>query len=232
MTADVTVPNASGNMQKVHLTASGGMNLASKAVDMTTDLPAVGSVEMRIVGSSMYIHFPAALAKHIPGGKSWVSISLSQLCGGSGGGLFGGANAADPASALEQLRSSGGHVQNLGSGTVDGTPATHYRVTVDMAKAAQAAAARCSGGALGRSIEGMAGKFHVQPMDVWVDSQDRVRRVHLVETALVQSHTVTTDMTMDLSGFDTPVTVSAPPAADTLDAAQIPGFNQAVQGSA
>lgn len=231
MTAEVTVPGASGAQQSVHLAANGAMNLATKAADVTATMPVIGSLEMRIVGTTMYMHFPAALANQIPGGKSWVSLSFGQLCGGSGGSLFGGAGAADPGSALEQLRNSGSVVRDVGSGTVDGAPATHYRVTIDMAKALQSAKTRCPGGPVGQNLQNVAGRIHFQPMDVWVDGQDRVRRVHFVETVPVQSKSITTDMTMDLSDFGTPVQVSAPPAADTLDAAQIPGFDQAAQGA-
>ena len=86
-----------------------------------------------------------------------------------------------------------GTVTRLGSDTVDGVKTTHYSAQLDLRS--YASAARVAGDSL--------------PVDVWVDSDDRIRRVQTqLGTASFQAVPQ-----LDIAGFGRPVAVRAPAAA-------------------
>jgi len=80
------------------------------------------------------------LASHLPGGKHWIELDLSKLGKAAGidlGKLLSGSQ-FQPGDLLGMLKAEGAKISKLGSATVDGAATTHYRVTIDMAKALQA----------------------------------------------------------------------------------------------
>ncbi len=97
-------------------------------------------------------------------------------------------------------------VTKVGTGQIAGTPVTHYRDTVKS-----------------------------QLVDVWVDAQHRVRRLQVISSlpgtdtaapAVPSGPSVRPSsasgqqrlqVTLNLSGYGTPVTVSPPPASQTID---------------
>ena len=58
----------------------------------------------------------------------------------------------------------------------------------------------------------------VVPADVWVDGQDRVVQVRLeIPGGAFGADVGTAEMTMQITGFDVPVNVDAPPADQVAD---------------
>jgi hypothetical protein len=86
-------------------------------------------------------------------------------------------------------------VKQLGTETVDGVETTHYSTEINLRRAGLASLVPTVGDSL--------------PVDVWVDTRDRIRQVQVqVTTVSVQAVPQ-----VDISGFGRPVAVRPPPPA-------------------
>ena len=103
-----------------------------------------------------------------------------------------------------------------------GVETEHYRVVVDFEKAL---------GEVPESLREQLGDSFAQfgldtlPMDVWIDAQDRLRRMRfeMGGDAFEDLGSGAVSMTMDLYDFSVEVEVEAPPAEDTVDFMELLG---------
>jgi hypothetical protein len=171
----------------------------------------------------IYMRFPF-MTRALPGSKPWIRIDLEQL--GQRVGLDFGAlmqsSQSNPAQQLDYLRSVSGDLKELGKENVGGVETTHYRGTVDLddyeklvPKDQQESMRKTI-----QQLEKTMGGVSTYPVDVWVDSADRVRRMAFDMKSETPQGTVTTSMQMDLSDFGAPVNVELPAKSQTMD------FNQ------
>jgi len=172
--------------------------------------------------------------------KPWTKITLPKwmtTLGGSsplmgfGAGIGGG---SDPSEGLAFLNAAQ-RVTTVGQEQVRGVLTTRYRVTFDMAKVEEKAlaAAKKAGApnlpdpATAQAEMRKAG-LEAFPIDVWIDAQGRIRRMHYQmtmtipdtipgEPAGLKGGRLTTDSTIDLFDFGVPVHVSPPPASQVQD---------------
>jgi hypothetical protein len=136
-----------------------------------------------------------------------------------------GSSPNNPSDMLGYLRGLSSSVQNDGPATVDGTATTHYTATVDLDKVAKA---ESLSQAATQQMEQLLGG-NSMTVQLWVDAQGRVRELGFNQkfdpSAAFgaagswggQAGPITATMTMKLSDFGVPVTVTAPPASDTTD---------------
>ncbi len=157
------------------------------------------SMQEVVDGTNVYISSPALMGQ-LPGAKKWMSVDVSKA-GKAMGVDVSDYSSQSPQSVLEQLKATGG-VSTVGTESLDGVKTTHYRATVDPAKV--------------EKLYKKLAKFKptYEPVDVWIDGQGLVRRMHMSYT--VQGST--TDMTASFSKYGEPVSVTVPAAADTFDA--------------
>jgi len=157
------------------------------------------------------------LASQIPGGKPWLKLDLSEL--GKSAGLdfskFLSGSQLQPTDLLGMLRGEGAKISDLGSATVNGTATTHYRVTVDLAKALQAK------GLTSPLLESFAAQMPKVPEDVWIGKDGLVRRVAIAYSFAPAGKPVRMRMTMNLSDYGAHVTIAAPPSDEVFDATQL-----------
>ena len=169
----------------------------------------------------LYIQ-PGALASQLPTGKHWIELNVSKLGKAAGidlGQLMSGSQIS-PADLLSMLKAEGAKIHKLGPTTVGGTAATHYRVTVDLAKALQAQ------GLTNPMLDLMAAKAPTVPVDVWIGHDGLVHRLH-VSYGAEQSRM---GLTMDMYDYGAHVTIAAPPSSDVYDATQL--AQQGMSGTA
>jgi hypothetical protein len=205
------------------MTGTGFMDMKARRMRLDYNLPqGQGTMNMVMVDRVMYFHFPAALTKQLPGGRSWFKLDLKRELRKKGidaNALQSAASNGDPSQTLDQLRGAG-DVKRIGDDTVRGTKTTHYKATVDLHKAAEKAppAQREIARRSADRLEQLAGtaKF---PFDVWIDGQGRARRVTLSQTFKGQSVVVK----MDYFDFGTREAVKAPPASETTDFSRLLG---------
>lgn len=223
----ITADNGSG--QPVTVTANGTFDQTS--ADLTIDaasalaaagLPdAGGPIEVRYLQENgdpvVYANAPA-LAAFIPGGKSWVRLDIAQAAQKLGVTLspLGATATQNPGQALDLLRSIGS-VETVGSETVDGASTTHYHATIDLTKAAANLAPQEQGLLSHLIARGAPSSI---PVDIWIGDDGLVHKLTFNDSAARGS----VALTLDISGYGTPVTVTAPAAADTLDATGLVGM--------
>jgi hypothetical protein len=197
--------NADLNIDLSGLGGSSGLSLPA----------ALGSLEVRYLQENgdpvVYANVPF-LGAMLPGGKSWVRVDLEQAGKAAGFDVnqFLNQSSQNPGQILDMLRATGS-VREVGSDTVDGVTATHYTATIDLDKAA---------GLVGQDAKSLvdrliaAGAPASVPLDVWIGNDDGLVRKLTVDEQLKQA---TVDLTLEISDYGTPVSVSAPPSDQVLD---------------
>lgn len=218
------------------ISIDGGYDFTSRRAEMEVDgskfgAPEIGKIEAVVDYSNglvMYMKFPPQMTKDL-GGKSWVKFDVGTLLKQSGvdvdlSALTQG-QSADPTSGLGMLRGADS-VTTVGTETVRGVDTTHYHLVVNIDKAlAQAPAAQRD--ALGKLVNLYT--VHTFPMDVWLDSDGRVRRVtESIDSANIRNPAgvppafkgVLT-VTYEMYDFGAPVNVQVPPADQTTDLSQL-----------
>jgi hypothetical protein len=158
-----------------------------------------------------YVKLPGGTHGLLPRGKSWVALG-SEAAGGLGNALLGPFGGTDPGDLLASLTAVSSNVSKLGVTSVRGVRVTHLRLDVDPAKAASRVSRgqRADFGAFAASL-GAA----TIPVDVWVDQQNRVRRVRWsprLPGGMGATAGARFTQTADFYDFGVAVRVSAPPA--------------------
>lgn len=164
------------------------------------------------------------------GTKPWVRIDLASLKKGEGDGIeaLRQLRANDPRAVINELRGVTGDARGLGAETVAGTATTHYRATVNLAKAAAASPARVRVDLLEVARQMGTSKLAVE---AWIDAQGLIRRLRytinladLADAAPAKGTGVGTIIaTLDLTDFGSAVSVAPPPADQVTDFADLLG---------
>lgn len=185
--------------QQMHVTAQGDLQYSPLAESMTMDMGSM-KMQMLLVDSTMYMKSSA-----IPSGGKWVKIDMKDM--GSLGGTMSSAM-SDPLSMLDKM---GPYIHNatyVGSDTVNGGAAKHYRISVDVA-------------GMMKSM-GMPTSPSVQlpksaDEDLWIDDQGRAVKTQ-VDMGSMES------MTMVMSDFGKSVDIQAPPAGQVTQMSSLGGL--------
>lgn len=206
------------------LTASGagGVDFSAGAMRFGLNMSFAGQqvpLTIEYLGGKVYEQIPG-LDQLLPG-KSWVSLDFSSAvkAGGQGTGVLGANN---PAAMLRLLVNQGNTVTSDGSSTVDGVAVHGYHVLyspaiVNNPKVIAALPSWMQSAIKGINIAG-------SNSDVYIDHSGHLVRFTMHMT--IQGPTdVHMDESMDLSGYGTPVTVTAP------DPSQVASFQQLLQAA-
>lgn len=213
--ADVTAKQTSEHMTMTATITSGTQTVtATGSGDFQND-PNLGELTMTASGAghAMTIHEVMQetsvymnsnlFTGQLPDGKTWLKIDYGKTM--SSLGLSTSAlTSSSPADMLQRLQASG-KVTTDGPATVGGVATTHYTAILDPGRAAKIAKA-------------LKAKVDYGPVEVWVDSQGRVRRMQmswLQEAGVTPEQTFS--MTMTLSDYGEPVKVVVPPDSAVYD---------------
>jgi hypothetical protein len=220
---------------QVNVTGRGEENFTTRALDLSIGT-AKESTEIRRVGTAAYVKLPAAVAAHLPGGKTWLSLDLSSTSAHGLGASFGQlqqANQSDPATVLGYLKAASANgLHKAGTATIRGVRTTEYDASIDLTKvaAAQPATARP---AITRLVKALGTSTY--PMKVWLDGSGLIRQLSFQLSASPDASQsgaspssspalhVGVTATVQLYDFGVPVHVSAPPASQRLDISTLLG---------
>lgn len=155
------------------------------------DMP--GAMEMVLVDDQAYLSMPGVTGK----GKFFEVEEDNPLFEGLEDGL-------SPADSFAAFEAGLEEVEEVGPEEVDGDRTTHYRLRVD--------SERALGATGGPAVPGLP---ETLTYDVWLDSEDRMRRL-VYELA-------GTKLTMDMTDWGEPVTIEAPDPGDVVDAPPMMG---------
>jgi hypothetical protein len=104
-------------------------------------------------------------------GSGWSSAPV-------GAADANGSLTSDPTSFLAYLRGVASDVQEVGHDTVRGVDTTEYEATVDLRRAIERGVASAEARAQVQAALDLVGNLEM-PVKVWIDAQDRVRRLEL-----------------------------------------------------
>jgi hypothetical protein len=230
-------PAASGSADSsATIIANGSVDFTGQAADLTMQVQGQ-QLEIREIGSTIYLHLPASLAKQVPGGKAWISVDLNKISQAKFGASLSSltqtsqANPAQMLSYLQAVSQSGVH--KAGTATLRGVQTTQYDATVDLNKLA----AKQTTPAAQQAMTKLAAQLGTSgyPMKIWI-GQDGF--VHQMQFSINEDPTAATTpapgsappagaaarptaialtATIQLYDYGTPVTVTAPPAGQTTD---------------
>lgn len=193
------------------------------AMSMKMTAPAQGAteaVEIRLVDKAMYIGGGAEMAKEMDG-KTWMKFDLSGSKAGKDLDQLGSANQAEQNPAAESTFLTGAKdVKKVGSEKVEGVETTHYTGTVTLKdlRASLKDAKADSREQREKSIKQYE-KLGVDKltMDMWVDGDDHTKQFRMKGDA----DKGPLDMTITFLDYNKPVNVTAPPAKDVADLADL-----------
>lgn len=171
----------------------------------------MGTIKMIMTPKAMYMNMPALTAQTH---KRWAELSYAALKKSSGvdiGQLTRQAQQMQPAQYLQMLTVSG-NVKLVGTEKVDGVTTAHYAGSVDPAKALEAVSPQARA-----AWASLAPGGGIEKVGVWVDHAGRPRRV----TAAVTTSVLTMAMDLHLSSYGIAVSVTPPPANQTVDLAAL-----------
>lgn len=133
-------------------------------------------------------------------GKKWMKLDLSGAAKLQGGASPVQGGPQEGLKVLEQARDA----EEVGTEDVDGVPTTHYRGTFPATE----------------EVFGVKTHFSAPHADVWIDSQDRVRRMRVVVTGSVgeSDDSATTEMDINFVEFGRVPKIELPPADEVFDA--------------
>ena len=200
--------------QSTHTESARGSNSFKAQLVMTSGL--------------MYIRLPSSLSIRIPGGKPWLSLSfadMANLTGIAGIGSFiqSMSSLSDPGAYLNFLRKVDQRsVKDLGHATVNGVTTTHYRAELDYSKLASALPE-----AQQTMVTQAAGAPQRKaatpgiPVDVWIDSSHRVRRLKITEKSTVDGRPATAHVTQNFLSYGPQPAPEVPDASQTTDLASL-----------
>ncbi|OMI87125.1 DUF1396 domain-containing protein [Streptomyces sp. M1013] len=192
------------------------MSMKMTALDQGAD----GTAEIRLVDKALYIGGGPEAAKEMDG-KSWIKFDMSAMGADEELNQLGSASQADKNPATESTFLTGAKdVEKVGTETVDGVKTTHYKGTVTLADLEKSLGDedKAARDKRQKSLEQYE-KMGVDKltMDMWVDGDDQTKQFRMRGDA----DKGPLDMTITFLGFNEPVKVTAPPAAETADLAEM-----------
>ena len=221
--------------------------LDSARMDLTFDLGPLlglagvegdGATRMVVLGKDVFVRPPAVDGVDLPAGAEWVGVDLARTLEAMGIDAegFGALVNADPGAQLRALTSAKS-MKEVGEEELGGVATTHFRGTVrarDLIAELPADRRRRAQEALDELLATSPGGDLPQAVDVWVDGDERIRRMRQRVTAPAQDGVPggRADVTVDYSAFGTPLTAKAPPEGDVYDATKAIGRVLATQARA
>jgi hypothetical protein len=171
-----------------------------------------GTIRELMKGSDIYMISPL-FKSSIPAGKAWVKIDLAKV-GRATGFDVTSFSAATPKQTLELLQ----HVKDVkkvGSESIGGVETTHYRGRIDASKVDKAKLPA------GTNVT-------YEPVDVWVDGSNHVRRLRLAYSAGAAG---SNDVTMTFSQYGRPLTIDLPDKSVIWDATSVAAATATTKGA-
>jgi hypothetical protein len=199
---------------------SGVFNTGRKRTgQLTMKVTAAGQkipVDTIVTGDVFYMRSPV-FDRALSGDKEWIKLDLVKLAEQRGIDLSSLLDASPtPTNALAYLEGASG-VKKAGSESVRGTKSTHYRVTVDLRRAASRAH-----GSVRTSLERVLSQTRTNtlPLDVWVDGSGYIRKVSYEEQA---GRREPAHVTIEMHDFGAPVSIKPPPRDSVIELGQLQG---------
>src|SRR5262245_21986134 len=192
-----------GSGEGIKINGQGSMAFQPLTVEVTVGTGATGVTTVRFIDNVLYVKVPAAQRAELRG-KTWLKLTPGKV-----GPFSAASRQIQDVNPVEQVKTllASGRAKAVGRETVDGVPTVHYTATTSVATAIGQVDPQYR--SVAKSLYERAGVKEITT-EIWVDAQYRPRRVHVIAGTM-------SDLTVDYHDYNRPVTVTAPPAGDTLD---------------
>jgi hypothetical protein len=219
--------------QALDMTGSGRFDYREPRGEITyrMQVPGLGetSVDMRMVGSKLYLRLPKEIAgTTLLSGKPWFGLDLDKSLKQAGLGSLDFTQQQDPAQTLQYLRAASAGVKESGSATLRGVETTRYVGRLDFRKALAAGLDRLELPAAERQrarqgMKRMLDQLGAKgvPFEVFVDKDGLLRRLTMDSSMQILGRQLAMKLSMDYFDFGVDVNVQAPPARDVADATSL-----------
>lgn len=193
------VMSVTGSASPVTATLRAQIDTASNSGTMTID-ESVGGHRVQAPAIFSQLNFwmkssAIAGASRRTGGKAWIYIDMNKALGTMGVGAL--PSTGNPGQFLQYLRTAGATPTRVGSVSIHGVATTEYRATIDLNRYAQQYHVPTNTiSAMKAAVGG-----HTIPVEAWIDTQNRVRRLHVAFTECVAGNRLQFSMTMGIYGF-------------------------------
>jgi hypothetical protein len=216
------------------LSAEGAMDYATQQASMSMDMsqmaavsgsslgsPSDWKIEMVMDGLVMYMKAPF-MKTLLKSDKPWLKVDMNSIAKQQGLDLSSlmSYGPSEVTRYIDYLRGSK-DMNVVGHELVRGVATTHYRGNVDFdsyLKALTADKQAAAKAALDKVSKPVYG-----PFEVWVDGQQRVRRETFSYSMNASTGNLEASFSMDFYDYDLPVSVTVPPADQTVDVMQLAG---------
>jgi hypothetical protein len=224
-----------GLPQEMTLRGKGITALDEFTMDVTMDLaPALtqagiqadGQARLIVLARDLYVQVPKVEGFALPGGKTWIAADVTKVLEALGldteaiGALF----TPTPNTWLRALTEAG-RLERVGEEKIGGAETTHYRgaLRLEDSIAALPADRRADAKRGADALLAQAGEKDVAtPTEIWVDGDDRIRRMSQRTKVPARDGVPAGEVTMtfDYSDFGAELSIGAPPRDETFDATQ------------
>ncbi|MFJ8463052.1 LolA-like protein [Streptomyces swartbergensis] len=184
------------------------------------DQGATEAVEIRLVDKAMYLGGGAEMAKEMDG-KTWMKFDLSGSDAGKELDQPGSTSQAEQNPAAESTFLTGAKdVKKVGTEEVEGVETTHFTGTFTLAELR--ASLKGKDASIRENREKSIKQYEKMgvekfTMDTWIDGDDRTKQFRMKG----QADKGPLDMTITFLDYNKPVNVTAPPAKDVADLAEL-----------
>jgi hypothetical protein len=197
-----------GGAAPVNATITGQIATASNTGTLFID-ETVGGQRVRAPAIFSQLNFwmrssAIAGAARRTGGKAWIYLDMSKALSAMGAGSL--PSTINPSQFLQYLRTVGASPTVVGPVQIHGVKTTEYRAMVDLSRYAQQYHIPTNTIASIRSALG----GHPLPVEAWIDSENRVRRLHVSFPECVAGSKLQFTMTMGIYGFGAQPAVQIP----------------------
>ncbi|MEU0245902.1 DUF1396 domain-containing protein [Streptomyces sp. NPDC006235] len=181
---------------------------------------AAETVEIRLVDKAMYLGGGAEMAKEMDG-KTWMKFDLSGSDAGKELDQSGPTSQAEQNPAAEStFLTSAKDVKKVGTEKVEGVETTHYTGTFTLADLR--ASLKGKDASIRENREKSIKQYEKMgvekfTMDTWIDGDDHTKQFRMKGAA----DKGPLDMTITFLDYNKPVNVTAPPAKDVADLADL-----------
>jgi hypothetical protein len=209
--------NAHGDLDMAHQEGEIFLEMSGLSALTEGKVPDETTMTELFTANSLYMSSPL-FANALPNDAQWMKINLGNLeqeAGINPQSLTSGET--DPAQYLQYLRASSGTVTKVGTATVRGVPTTQYSATIDPAEAiSQLDKGDSSAEEKLRSTFAETGMSSI-PVQAWVDSQNRLRRVQLQMDMSVSGEPLQMTINEEFFGFGPIPAANAPSSGEVYE---------------
>jgi hypothetical protein len=197
-----------GVAQPIVMTGSGVEDAKNELVSLTFEAPPpVGRMDLVQQGLTAYVR--SDVFSGLGGGKEWMKMDLEEIGSSMGLDMSELPTVQTASDQLRMLEATSDGITEHGTETVRGEQTTHYSATVDVERMPN-----------GEQLAEISG-LDEMPVDVWIDSEDRIRRVEVKQEMNTAGVQMGMHIAVEYVRFGVPVDVDVPSDDEVFDVSEL-----------